>query len=52
MKTRFEVTGEVNGVGIRKHVISALEKDAATEKFRRAYVRTDVKIINVSKVEA
>ena len=50
LKKRWEVTGIVNGLGHRKHVIPKILKVDAEAKFRQAYPKNDVVILSSKEV--
>ena len=48
--TRYEVTVNVDGFGLRKHVIKARSQDLMAEKLGRAYAKQEYSVMMVKKL--
>jgi len=48
---RFEILGEVDGLGQIKHVVKASDQIAAWERIKRAYRKRSAKLIKIRELK-
>ena len=51
MMMRFEIRGEIDGLGQIKHVVKAPDQIEAWERIKRAYKQRKAKLINIRELK-